>query len=122
MEVSMARHNRGTRALRTGAALVLVLVATAFPPLSVESRAGEGLVEGVKEGAVEVGKEAKEMGKEIGAAAKKTGIAVGEKAKEAGIAVGEAAKETGREAGKAFKETGKAISEGVQGKKSDAGK
>jgi NAD+--asparagine ADP-ribosyltransferase len=91
----MAPRDRKNRALLAAAALLLTLAST--PAL-----AAEGVVEGVKEGAIEVGKGAKEIG----------------------IAVGEAVKETGKEAGKALQEAGKALQEKgkeirdeVQGKK-----
>ncbi|MBP2675943.1 MAG: hypothetical protein H6Q84_2783 [Deltaproteobacteria bacterium] len=102
----MVLDHRIGKALRTGVALLSMVFSTS-PLLSVRpALAAEGMVEGVKEGAVEVGRGAKEMGQDVGTAAK-----------EAGIAVGKAAKEAGKEAGKAFQEAGKEIRDGVQGKK-----
>ncbi len=102
----MARDDRKSSAFRA-AAVFLLMAAPPLSPLSgMSALAAEGLVEGVKEGAVEVGQGAKELGMEVGEAAKKAGIAVGEKAKE-----------VGKEAGKAFKEAGEEIRDGVQGKK-----
>ena len=91
----------GKHIARRGAAL-LAATAAGFLLLGETARAGESFTEGVKEGAVEVGKGAKELGQDVGRAAK-----------EAGVAVGKTAKEAGTEVGKAFRETGKAIRDNV---------
>jgi hypothetical protein len=85
----MALDHRIGKALRTGVALLSMAVSAASP---LPALAAEGMVDGVKEGAVEVGKGAKEMGKDVGQAAKGAGIAVGKAAKEAGTEAGKAKK------------------------------